>query len=356
MEKIYFYTMNTTDRLKELNNLFLRKTFPLRAATVSGYFTEHFDQISYSERSFSRDLKALREKLAERYPSLEEAEGGLIRYSKSENRFYYIRDDISAFPTFSDKELDQIASIIDFNKHLFTGGNGNGLVNKLRAIALENNLSKHEDLANWPAIELINEGDRSGSEHVKFLVDAIAGKKIIEISHKGLTASSKAKSVICLPLLIKEYNNGWYTGWYLLFQEITETRTSVSLDKLKLFALDRIDSLRISKIQQKLRIHPDFRPTDFFNQIMGLFRSTGKAEKVVFSINVDSWIKEYITKYPIHNSQQKNAGDEFELTLEINQELENFFVRYSTELQVIEPFSLRERIREKLEVALRAYQ
>ena len=77
--------MNTTDRLKELNNLFLRKTFPLRAATVSAYFTEHFDQISYSERSLSRDLKALKEKLADRYPSLEEAEGDLIRYSKSEN-------------------------------------------------------------------------------------------------------------------------------------------------------------------------------------------------------------------------------------------------------------------------------
>jgi DNA-binding transcriptional ArsR family regulator len=129
--------MNTTDRLKELNNLFLRKTFPLRATAVSDYFTEHFDQISYSERSFSRDLKALKEKLAERYPSLEETEGDLIRYSKSENRFYYIRDDISAFPSFSEKELDQIASIIDFNKHLFTGGNGNGIVNKLRAISLE---------------------------------------------------------------------------------------------------------------------------------------------------------------------------------------------------------------------------
>ena len=223
--------MNTTDRLKELNNLFLRKTFPLRAASVSDYFMEHFDQLSYSERSFSRDIKALKEKLAERYPSLEETDGDLIRYSKSENRFYYIRDDISAFPSFSEKELDQIASIIDFNKHLFTGGNGNGIVNKLRAISLENNLIRHEEIANWPAIELINEGDRSGSEHVKFLVDAIAGKQIIEISHKGLAASSKSKIVTGLPLLIKEYNNGWYTGWYLLFQEIVEGETRISLDQ-----------------------------------------------------------------------------------------------------------------------------
>ncbi len=348
--------MNTTDRLKELNNLFLRKTFPLRAAAVSDYFTEHFDQISYSERSFSRDLKALKEKLAERYPSLEEAEGDLIRYSKSENRFYYIRDDISAFPSFSEKELDQIASIIDFNKHLFTGGNGNGIVNKLRAISLENNLLKHEELANWPAIELINEGDRSGSEHVKFLVDAIAGKKCIEISHKGLAATSKVKTVTGLPLLIKEYNNGWYTGWYLLFQEVTEIQTRISLDKLRLFALDRIETIRLSQTSYKTRIHPDFQPADFFKNSLGLFRGTGTAERILIQVREDSWIKEYIAKYPVHPSQKTMDTFHYELSVEINEELENFLLRYSTELQVIEPPVLREKVRKKLENALSHYQ
>jgi predicted DNA-binding transcriptional regulator YafY len=348
--------MNTTDRLKELNNLFLRKTFSMRAATVSDYFTEHFDQISYSERSFSRDIKALKEKLAERYPSLEETDGDLIRYSKSENRFYYIRDDISAFPSFSEKELDQIASIIDFNKHLFTGGNGNGIVNKLRAISLENNLIRHEELANWPAIELINEGDRSGSEHVKFLVDAIAGKQLIEISHKGLAATSKAKKVTCLPLLIKEYNNGWYTGWYLLFQEISAGETKISLDKLRLFALDRIETLRFSSATTKIRIHPSFQPSEFFKHTLGLFRGAQEAEKIILRINADSWIKEYLPKYPIHPSQKKINAQLFELTLEINQDVENFLLRYATELQVIEPVYLRNRLLENLQKALLHYQ
>lgn len=348
--------MNTTDRLKELNNLFLRKTFPLRAATVSDYFTEHFDQLSYSERSFSRDLKALKEKLAERYPSLEEAEGDLIRYSKSENRFYYLRDDISAFPSFSEKELDQIASIIDFNKHLFTGGNGNGIVNKLRAISLENNLTKHKELANWPAIELINEGDRSGSEHVKFLVDAIAGKQLIEISHKGLAATSKVKTVTGLPLLIKEYNNGWYTGWYLLFQEMSAGETKVELDKLRLFALDRIESIRPIQTTYKTRIHPNFQPSDFFKNSLGLFRGTSAAERIIIQVKEDSWIKEYVVKYPIHSSQIIMDATHFTLHLVLNQELENFLIRYSTELQVIEPYFLRESVRKKLATALSHYQ
>ena len=348
--------MNTTDRLKELNNLFLRKSFPLRAQTVSEYFSANFDQASYSERSFSRDLKILKEKLAERYPSLEESAGDLIRYSKSENRFYYIRDDISAFPSFSEKELDQIASIIDFNKHLFTGGNGNGIVNKLRAISLENNLIRHEELANWPAIELINEGDRSGSEHVKFLVDAIAGKQLIEISHKGLSATSKAKNLTGLPLLIKEYNNGWYTGWYLLFQEILDKETKISLDELRLYALDRLVDVRKSTKPYKARIHPAFQPTTYFKQTLGLFRGKTAAEIIVLRINEDSWINEYLIKYPIHPSQKKRDENSIEVSLEINQELENFLLRYSTELQVIEPTILRETIRKKLETALSHYQ
>ncbi len=348
--------MNTTDRLKELNNLFLRKTFPLRASTVGAYFKEHFDQLGYSERSFSRDIKALKEKLAERYPSLEDVEGDLIRYSKSENRFYYIRDDISAFPSFSEQELDQIASIIDFNKHLFTGGNGNGIVNKLRAISLENNLIKHEEPANWPAIELINEGDRSGSEHVKFLVDAISGKQLIEISHKGLATTSKAKTLTCLPLLIKEYNNGWYTGWYLLFQEISAGETKISLDKLRLFALDRIDYLRLSTAPFKARIHPSFQPSDYFKHSLGLFRGAREAEKIIFRVQDDSWIKEYLPKYPIHPSQIQIDEQLFELTLEINQDVENFLFRYATELQVIEPTHLKEQLQKNLQKALQLYQ
>lgn len=350
--------MNTTDRLKELNNLFLRKTFPMRASMVSSYFTEHFDQLSYSERSFSRDIKALKEKLAERYPSLEETEGDLIRYSKSENRFYYIRDDISAYPSFSEKELDQIASIIDFNKHLFTGGNGNGIVNKLRAISLENNLIKHEEIAHWPAIELINEGDRSGSEHVKFLVDAIAGKQLIEITHKGLTASSQVKTIHCLPLLIKEYNNGWYTGWYLLFQEVDqkETVNKISLNQLRLFALDRIGNLRLSSFPHKTRIHPSFQPSDFFKQSLGLFRGAREAEKIILRVQDDSWIKEYLPKYPIHPSQIQIDEQLFELTIEINKDVENFLFRYATELQVIEPFYLKEQLQKNLKKALQLYQ
>jgi hypothetical protein len=187
-------------------------------------------------------------------------------------------------------------------------------------------------------------------------VDAIAGKKCIEISHKGLAATSKVKTVSGLPLLIKEYNNGWYTGWYLLFQEVKEIQTRISLDKLRLFALDRIETIRLSQTNHKTRIHPDFQPSDFFKNSLGLFRGTGAAERILIRVREDSWIKEYITKYPIHACQKSIDTLHFELSLEINEELENFLLRYSTELQVIDPPVLREKVREKLVTALSHYQ
>ncbi|MFM1836423.1 MAG: hypothetical protein RJA04_1111, partial [Bacteroidota bacterium] len=140
--------MHTTERIKEINGLFLQKSFIVNYANVSAYFTEQFDLSNYAERSFSRDLKALKELLQTRYPLLHDTAGELIKYARSTNRFYYVRDDISAFPSISEKELSQIASTIEMNKHLFSGGAGEGLVNKLRAIAMENELAQQHQLLN----------------------------------------------------------------------------------------------------------------------------------------------------------------------------------------------------------------
>ena len=38
--------------------------------------------------------------------------------------------------------------------------------------------------------------------------------EVVELVHKGLKQSSGLKRLKGLPVLIKEYNNGWYTGWY----------------------------------------------------------------------------------------------------------------------------------------------
>jgi predicted DNA-binding transcriptional regulator YafY len=340
--------MNAFERVKELNDLLLRPTFNLCYLSFKNHLEQKFDVLDYSERSFSRDLKDLKNRVKERYPTLEHSHGELLRYHRSGNYYQYIRDDISAFPSFSEKELNQIASVIDFNKHLFTDGQGSGIVNKLRAITLENNLSKFHQILPWSAIQLVKEGERSGSDHLNQLIEYIYAQQVIEITHQGISASSTRKKTLSLPLMLKEYNNGWYTGWYVLLYQISDVNQVIKLDfdQVMLYALDRIISIKPISSKPKIRIPIGFNPADYFKNMIGIYRNGRnnaeiKIERIVIRVQNSSWMSNYIHKYPIHDSQRIiETADSYlliEFHLEINQELINFFFRYSKEIEVLLP-------------------
>ena len=354
--------MLATDRLKILNGLFLQKAFFVNLAHVSTILQDEYDVSAYSERTFNRDIRELKELLKSRYPTLHDTYGELLRFSRSSGNYVYVRDDISAFPTISDRELQQIASSIEANKHLFAGGAGEGLVNKLRAIALENNLSQYHEVLPWSAIELVKDGARSGADLMPIILENIYAKRVVNFTHQGLAANSKQKQTRGLPVLLKEYNNGWYTGWYVLFQPVSpdEVQVIVDLDQLQLYALDRIVQVNPVAAQPRVRIHPNFRPSDFYKNCLGLFRSKSlQAKKISCRLSKDSWMLNYIEKYPIHASQEINLPNdssvEIQLNLEIDQEVVNFFLRYAQEIRVLEPKELVEKIKMGLEKGIEVY-
>jgi predicted DNA-binding transcriptional regulator YafY len=354
--------MHATDRLKIINGLFLQKSFAVNLASVSRLLQEEHDLSGYSSRTFNRDIRELKELLKSRYPTLQDNDGELLRFAKSTGNYVYLRDDISAFPTFSDRELNQIASSIEANKHLFAGGAGEGIVNKLRAIALENTLSRYHEVLPWSAIELVKEGARSGAELMPIILESIYAKRVISISHQGLTNKSKQKHTLGLPVMLKEYNNGWYTGWYVLFQVVEKDQMQVQLniDTLQLYALDRITQVNSVKNQPRVRIHPNFQPKDFFKNCLGLFRSASKEScTICCRLATNSWMLNYIEKYPIHVSQKIEMESESSsvifLNLEIDQEVENFFLRFAQEIRVLEPDSLVEKIKGALARGVEMY-
>ncbi|MHA8103781.1 helix-turn-helix transcriptional regulator [Aquirufa nivalisilvae] len=361
--------MNTTEKLKTINNLLLQKSFKVNYENVVLHFAEHFDVGNYSQRSFFRDIKNLKEAIGLRYPTFEDELGPLLRFSKYEDRYYYVRDDISAFPSLSEKELTQIASIIDFNKHLFTDNAGQGVVNKLRAISLENSLSEYNEILPWPAIQLIKDGERSGSDQLKKLIECISAKKTIQLHHQGLSKTSKLKTITGLPVMIKEYNNGWYTGWYLLFYEITGTEMEIepTINELRLLALDRIKSVIETKIAPKVKLCTLFNPPDYFKYSFGIIRNnignpTLEHEKITVKLEADNWINSYLEKYPLHFTQniqilnKETKEGILELEMEINQELESFILKYTDQMTVIGPENLKVTIIDKLHKSLNNYQ
>ena len=67
----------------------------------------------------------------------------------------------------------------------------------------------------------------------------------------------------------------------------------------------------------------------------------------------------YIEKYPIHASQEiiseNDSSVRIQLKLEIDQEVENFFIRFAQEIRVLEPENLVEQIKSGLERSLANY-
>lgn len=351
------HKMKNIDRLQELNNCLLKKSFELNYQSFSAHLADKYDVINYSERSFNRDIKELKERVAIRFPQLEIEYGQLIRYARSSNRYHYVRSDISAFSGFSEKELSQISHSIDQNRHLFTDGLGQGILQKLQAIGLENRLSRfHQDIK-WPVLQLVKDGERSGGQWLEFLLEKIYKQEVVEIAHKGLKKSSAVKHVKGLPLMIKEYNNGWYTGWYVLFYPIKGDNSLIRprIDDLWCFALDRIVDLKIVKENFQIRLSNDFNPVDYFEHIIGIFRKSTinfKLHEVLFKIQKDSWIRLYLEKYPLHNSQELHYSETeclVKLRVELTNDLENFIFQYLDEIQVLEPKELKNDLNERIQ-------
>jgi hypothetical protein len=195
------------------------------------------------------------------------------------------------------------------------------------------------------------------------ILENIYAKKVVSFTHRGLAAHSKQKLALGLPVLLKEYNNGWYTGWYVLFQPMVpgETQIKLDIDQLQLFALDRIVQINSVPEQPRVRIHPEFRPADYFKNCLGLFRSNNlQAQVIQCLISKDSWMLNYIEKYPIHASQQiipeNESSVRIQLKLEIDQEVENFFLRFAQEIRVLAPENLVEQIKSGLERGISSYK
>ena len=350
--------MKTIERLQILNNCFLNKGFSVNYEQFSRFLASYHDITQYAERSFNRDIRELKDRLAERFPQLESQYGSLIKFSRAENHFYLVRDDISAFAGFSERELGQLAHSIEQNRHLFTEGLGKGILQKLQAIGLENRLSRFHQEIHWPALQLIKDGERSGGQWLELLLEKIYKQEVVLIEHKGLKKSSGVKKIKALPLLIKEYNNGWYTGWYLLFYPIQGASNLLRprLEDLWCFALDRMVGIYSVQENYQIRISADFNPSQYFSHILGINPSnqTKKVQEVWLEIERESWLRLYVEKYPIHFSQklfEKEGCIQIELKLELSNDLENFIFQYVDEIRVIAPNELKFAIQSRIEKA-----
>jgi predicted DNA-binding transcriptional regulator YafY len=174
----------------------------------------------------------------------------------------------------------------------------------------------------------------SGSEWIESILHAIVNKESLLIEYKSFTGTEK--SHVFSPYLLKEYRNRWYTIGH----------SNLSSDLL-LLGLDRIKSIQKSEV--KFKATDGFSPKEFFKYSFGIsqFHDTAP-EKVILSFT--PFQAAYILSQPLHHTQKTILQNEKEIQVElevyISVELIMTILGYGTEVKVLSPLSLKNRIKE----------
>ena len=185
--------------------------------------------------------------------------------------------------------------------------------------------------------------DLKGLENITPLFEAIVNKQVLNIRYKSF---KKNKPITCEihPYYLKQYNNRWFLlGWNTEFKDITN------------FALDRIEA--VSPIFAEYIPKPENLDFDeYFEDVVGVTVPKGKqVEHIVMRVAPDRY--PYIKNKPLHPSQHNN-DKEFRISIDVipNNELIALLLSFGSQLEVLEPQSVREMMRDHVKTLNKFYK
>lgn len=185
--------------------------------------------------------------------------------------------------------------------------------------------------------------DLKGIEYITPLFEAIVNKQVLSIRYKSFKAN---KPITCEihPYFLKQYNNRWFLfGWNTEFGAITN------------FALDRIES--VSPMLGEYKSKPEELDFDeYFDDIVGVtIPKDIRIEHIVMRIAPDRY--PYIKNKPLHPSQH-NYDKEYRISIDVmpNNELIALLLSFGSQLEVLEPQSVRDMMREHVKTMNKFYK
>lgn len=182
------------------------------------------------------------------------------------------------------------------------------------------------DIVNW----------ETGFRHVPMIVKAITTKRAIHFESTNYdTLETKARTL--RPYFLKEYARTWYVYGTMPEKE----------PEFTIFGLDRVKNLCISM--------DSFSPIDanistLFDELIGVNLKKNKPVQRV-RLRVMGRVGQIMKNKPIHHSQTSEdieGGVEIELHVRPNIALEQEILKHGEEVLVLEPPSLVESLRERI--------
>ena len=197
-----------------------------------------------------------------------------------------------------------------------------------------------------PVIYLDKNENLKGLHFLDVLYQAIIKKMVVKLTYKSFK-SREEQTFNFHPFILKEFNNRWFL--------VGKKKASHPISNL---ALDRIIAIDFDFNLEHL--NEDFDAEHYYRDVIGVTVNEGlRTQKILI------WIEKsnapYVITKPFHHSQniekqEENGSILISLNLKINNEFERLILGFGEYLKVISPESLRLRIKEKFEKALKNYE
>lgn len=170
----------------------------------------------------------------------------------------------------------------------------------------------------------------SSQDFLGDIMDAMRDNRIVRLTHKNFQ-NDRTYTFPVAPYCIKMFQR----RWYLLAKSIND-------DKMRLYGLDRIES--IEPTDEHFKLPKDFDATEYFDSFFGVVLDENvEVQRIV--IRANRYHQHYLRTLPLHKSQREiYACDEyadFELHLRPTYDFVMELLRAGAMVEVLEPESLR---------------
>ncbi|MCH5247903.1 MAG: WYL domain-containing protein [Muribaculaceae bacterium] len=176
------------------------------------------------------------------------------------------------------------------------------------------------------------------------ILEALKSNNIIYFDYKGYDRSLGHTNLMVEPYFLNIFRQRWYM-----------TGRNVRENRIKTYALDRMNNLRISS--QMFDYPENFDPKSFTSDYFGVIFSNGQTRKVV--LRVKPIQAKYIRAVPLHHSQQAeedhNGDVIFTYELKLTRDFVSELLAMGDNVTVIEPVELRNMVTKALRDALSNY-
>jgi predicted DNA-binding transcriptional regulator YafY len=279
-----------------------------------------FEDISFMESEEGWNIELLKIRDGKRvYYRYQDISYSINNMPLNESDLNYLNEAISIFSQF--KGLPQFDWVSDLKK-------------KVKSVQKSND----EQIA---FIEFDNNEYLKGIEFLSTLYDAILYKKVLTIKYKPFE-NEKPETLIIHPYYLKQYNNRWFLFGYNPQYKKSDWN----------LALDRIVSIKEKK--EKYFQNDQINWKEYFDEIIGVTKPDNSTTEQI-TLHFLGKTGHYIQTKPIHESQKSKwiEKDIFQVKLEVicNYEFERMLLSYADQVKIIEPSSLKQRIKKRLKNA-----